>query len=259
MDRNRISGNLWGNAVQARDIHGDVTFIVRHRWWLTALLVVIGIAASTTAVYWITRPGEVGTAKAGPPPPRLVSKVSYESCGLQHHEGDPKAADVGRIKKGEDPTLTHVQSSLLTLDIYAQNPSPQEVILTDLRVEVHKKTSPPTTGYLADTSPCGGPVEPRYLLVDLKPVTPTVVPDPGEQGEEPVKFPYQVKQGDPELFRLHFAELTDYVEFLVVLDVIVEGREYQIPLDNEGRYFKVTGPSDLPRYQAQGDRLVPSG
>lgn len=255
---NRITGDLWGNAVQAQHIHGDVTFNTRHRWWLTALAVVIAVGAATLAGYWINRPGEEGKALAGPPPPKLVSQVNYYGCGKQYLEGDPKDADVERLKLGKDPTIVHTTASLLRLDVYAQNPSPQEILLLDLRVEVRTRTSPPTSGYIASPGGCGSVLKPRFFEADL--TKETVTPEPGEQGEPAVGFPYQVSQGDPELFRLYFVELTDYVEFLVVLDVVVEGRQYEIRLDNEGRFYKVTGQGDLPQYglNNQGDGLVPS-
>jgi hypothetical protein len=257
MDRNRISGHLWGNAVQAGQIHGDVTFNVKHRWWLTALAVVIAVGAATVAGYFLDR-GTEGVPVAGPPAPKLVSSVAYYACGYQYHEGDPASADVKRISEGKDPTLVFQQSSLLTFDLYAQNPSQQEILLVDLKVEVHQRRLVPPTGFMANSGGCGAPLKPRYFEADL--MHETVTPKNGEDGEPAVDFPFQVSQGDPELFRVLFADVTGLVEFAVLLHVVVEGRDYEIRLDNGGRYYKVIGPTDLPKYEVddEADRLVPA-
>ncbi|TWP46729.1 hypothetical protein FKR81_34650 [Lentzea tibetensis] len=258
MDRNRISGHLWGNAVQAQEIHGDVTFNVKHRWWLTALAVVIAVGAATVAGYFLNR-GTAGVPVAGPPAPKLVSKAAYYGCGWQYHDGDPAKADVARVAAGKDPTLVFQQSSLLTFDLYVQNPSAQEILLTDLKVETVRRGDVPTTGFMANSGLCGSALEPRYFEADV--LKEQVTPKQGEDGSPAVDFPFKVSAGDPELLRTHFADVTGLVEFVVVLAIVVEGRDYEIRLDNGGQHYKVIGPTTLPRYQVndEADRLLPDG
>ncbi|MET1072831.1 MAG: hypothetical protein ABWY11_09330 [Umezawaea sp.] len=244
-------GNALGGSAdvsfQARDVHGDVS-VTGRSWsprakWTAAAAVLLLAAAAVTAVVLSRRGPELVTTQ------RVDTK-----CTTRHVDGDPEEVDVERVWQSNADALT----TGMKLRITVQNPSPDELLLMGVGIEVVRRTPPPAGGFFMPVDVgCGDPVLPRAFEVDLNHSPPSVLArpsEPGTQGEvvPAVDFPFQIGQGDPEVLDLRFTDVADLVEFAVVLDVVVDGDRTTVRLDHGGRPYRLTGTGGRPRFSVVG-------
>ncbi|MEW2301554.1 serine protease [Streptomyces sp. NPDC006655] len=176
----------------------------------------------------------------------LVQKADY--CPPYYYPGT-----IARyvMRAGSDYAATAPVEGPLVLDITNQTSSKEAVILSGIHILVRRRSPAPTSGITVQYSGCGGAVIVRYFSVDLDAAQPKVVAEAGGGADghaPPVRFPFSITPGDPEIFELT-ATGTQDCTFDIEIDWIAAGRPGKTILDNHGKHFRqLRVAKNLPNY-----------
>jgi hypothetical protein len=131
------------------------------------------------------------------------------------------------------------------LDVTIQGPSSVQIILTGIQfVVVHRGSGKINGGVV--TNACGGPMEARYMIVDLDNNPANIVtsardPFPAPSDERwqgtPVTFPYSVTDTSGEVFKI-IAFTHEDVTWYVKLFWSVDGKNGQSIISDGGKHFE---------------------
>jgi hypothetical protein len=216
-DSNTV-GDVHGDVAQIGDVHGDVHIgrTPARRWprvIVGAVSALIVVAAATIVWRTLDRPDPPVTADSEP---RLAIATSVENpCGyLVLEDGGQRG-----YADGAAVTLT------------GQNSSSAEGVDTGGRVE-HRTAH--TTQVHAEpdrAAACpGDPLPTRNFEVDFTGAAPQVRPNarrlrPGD-APETTTFPYRIRRGEPETFRIGLSSKDRDCRFALVVDWIANGEQH---------------------------------
>ena len=162
-----------------------------------------------------------------PKAPQDVSSVGsstdWEAWVAQNQAIDAtRAAFWSHANTGQNDAVTN-------LDVTVQGRSSVQIILTGIQFVVVRRGSAPIKGGLV-TRACGGPMEARYMVVDLDSRPAQIItsvpdpfpPPPGEPWQgTPVRFPYYVTNTNGEVFKIiayTHSDVTWYAELFWSVD-----------------------------------------
>ncbi|MFE3682163.1 hypothetical protein ACFXPM_02855 [Streptomyces sp. NPDC059095] len=205
----------------------------------------------------VSRPLDPGSATL----PSYVHLQAQEDCASDVHYYAETAADYQNGDKRGQRSLGPV-----AVDITSQTSSDEAVLLVGMRVLDVQRQPAPTTGIAVQDGGCGGQVDVRPFATNLNKPDPPIFAEPSS-GHPPVKFPYKISPGDPEVFRLAVDNTTCFCAFAVELDWIAAGKAGKTILDNGGKGFLSAAAPAVPAYQLDStshlvrstyQRIVPS-
>jgi hypothetical protein len=143
------------------------------------------------------------------------------------------------------------------LDVTIQGPSSVQIILTGIQfVVVHRGSGIINGGVI--TNACGGPMDARYVIVDLDKNPANIVasardpfPAPGEPWQgTPVTFPYYVSETSSEVFKI-IAFTHEDVTWYAELFWSADGKNGQSIISDSGKPFETaafTRAADVYKY-----------
>ncbi|MFC9162696.1 helix-turn-helix domain-containing protein [Streptomyces fungicidicus] len=149
-------------------------------------------------------------------------------------------------------TQSAVHGGGTTVQLSVQGTSETAVVLTALRVRVAGRADPaPGNAYAMDQG-CGGALTPRYFDVDLDKDRPLARAVPGNDAGTPipaVRMPYRVSATDPEVLLVTARTAHCDCRWYLELDWSSQGRTGTVRIDDDGRPFRTSGLTGLPRYE----------
>ena len=193
--------------------------------------------------------------------PNVNIQAQFQACDAMYLSGTPQQAEQGGIL--HDPIqagAVFTGESHPAIEITAQTPSSEAIILQGVHIRVLHQAPDPTTGFIYyDLKGCGGcpTVRPFNLDLDQKTPVPISQPDPGTCGSRPgppVSFPFIITPGDPEIFHLNMTDTQTDSTFDVEIDWVDNGRSGKTILDNGGKGYHLTGNKGLPLYTDSGSQ-----
>lgn len=159
----------------------------------------------------------------------------------------PAPQDAGQWARTQDA----VHGRETNIRVSVQGRSSTAVVLEALRVRVVGRADPvPGTAYAMDQG-CGGALTPRHFAVDLDADRPIARAMPGNDAGDPipaVRMPYRVSAEDPEVLLVNARTGKCDCSWYLELDWSSQGRSGTIRIDDDGRLFRTTSVTDLPRY-----------
>jgi hypothetical protein len=126
-----------------------------------------------------------------------------------------------------------VDAQSTKLQIVVQGKVPEPVLLSSMRVKVLEH-SRPITGIPVECPPAAQ-VEYRAIAIDLDAVPPRVTYQSGKED-----FGFTVAEGETEAFTVIATTTKGYYEWLIELDVVVEGDERTLEIGAPDNPFKTT-------------------
>jgi hypothetical protein len=126
-----------------------------------------------------------------------------------------------------------VDAQATKLQIVVQGKVPEPVLLSSMRVRVLEQ-SRPLTGIPVECPPAAE-VEYRAIAIDLDAVPPQVAYQSGEKD-----FGFTLAEGETEAFTVIATTTEGYYEWLIELDVVVEGDERTIEIGTPDDPFTTT-------------------
>ncbi|MGH3344612.1 MAG: hypothetical protein ACRDPK_17440 [Carbonactinosporaceae bacterium] len=143
-----------------------------------------------------------------------------------------------------------VDAGTTTVDLILRGNSAKAVVLRDMRVVVTKRRPPVEGTHLATA--CGGPATRRLFDVNLDRQPPSVLAkaetSPGDEPQQPVEFPYQVAQGDPEVITIVAKTRDCDCSWVAELDWVDGEEQHTTVIDNDGRPFRTTSTNSSEVY-----------
>ncbi|MGW1544686.1 helix-turn-helix domain-containing protein [Streptomyces sp. NPDC002309] len=159
----------------------------------------------------------------------------------------PAPQDAGQWAATQDA----VHGRETNIRVSVQGRTSTAVVLEALRVRVVGRADPvPGTAYAMDQG-CGGALTPRHFAVDLDADRPLARAMPGNDAGDPipaVRMPYRVSAEDPEVLLVNARTATCDCAWYLELDWSSQGRSGTLRIDDDGRPFRTTSLTDLPRY-----------
>ena len=134
--------------------------------------------------------------------------------------------DLGETNRGVDARATKLQ-------IVVQGKVPEPVLLSAMRVKVLERSGP-LAGIPVECPPAAQ-IEYRAIAIDLDAVPPRVTYQPGQE-----EFGFTVAEGETEAFTVVATTTEGYYEWLIELDVVVEGDERTLEIGTRDHPFKTT-------------------
>ncbi len=125
------------------------------------------------------------------------------------------------------------------------------VVLEALRVRVVGRTAAAQGNAYAMDNGCGGSLTPRYFDVNLDKDRPIAHAVPGNDAGTPipaVRMPYRVSARDPEVLLVTARTATCDCRWYLELDWSSQGSRGTVRVDDDGRPFRTSGITGLPRY-----------
>ncbi|MEV7094239.1 hypothetical protein AB0M80_15540 [Amycolatopsis sp. NPDC051045] len=257
----------WGNTdqvVQARDIHGDVHIGRRQARLLPWLVGGLVVALTATGVVWLWPSGSTAGDRPDQAPSALrvtadLSANDHAPWGYASEDpGFPGAGLAARLSR----PMAATEDQALALDVrltgaaslehqairlHLEGPRAGQVVVTDIRVVIRKKT-PPLNGGLVRVPPQGAEYSAQTLLDldDRFPVLQEAVQNKNTDRNYPAGpyFPsHTIKLTDGETSEVVVTALASKSAYDYVLAVVYQvGTEIkQTIIDNAGKPFRVTG------------------
>ncbi|MEE6259290.1 hypothetical protein [Plantactinospora sonchi] len=152
----------------------------------------------------------------------------------------PGRAPIGKPGRGcrdfHDWALTNgsYDAGESKLQVVVQGNARYDVYLANLRAVVVGKAAP-MSGIQAQC-PYGSPVSPRRLAIDLDRPNPVAE----YQSEEGGPFAFSIKQGETETFLVRASTETASYEWVMDLDVVVNGESTTVRIDDQGKPFRTS-------------------
>jgi hypothetical protein len=167
-------------------------------------------------------------------PPQEVSPVPPNDAGWEQWIATNNAIDAS----GYDGTASS------NLDVTIQGRSSAQIILTGMQFVVVRRQSAIIQGGSV-TNQCGGPMEARYITVNLDSKPPRIVgsfpnrfPTQGEPWQAtPIKFPYYVTDTSSEFFKI-IASTRGDVTWYAILFWSVDGKNGESIISNGTKPFE---------------------
>jgi len=232
---------------------------------------VVGLVASGFAVYneLQTRIADPLTVSAeqfsnGACGPGQIVPVPPERLGPIPPVYDPSTPEDGRENWVRERGGVNAKST--NVEVIVQGATSEAVILTDLTVNVVRRTEPMAGTNISE--PCGDAFFARYFDVDLDLSPPSVGPSVdareevefGSEPPNPINFPYTVSSSNPERFILRAETETCYCEWTATLHWIAGDDRGETVIDDNGSPFVVSAVSNAPQYaNYYGGPLLPVG
>jgi hypothetical protein len=144
----------------------------------------------------------------------------------------------------------HGRNTMVRISV--QGRSSTAVVLEALRVRVVGRTAPAAGNAYAMDQGCGGAVTPRLFDVDLDIDRPIARPVDGNDTGTPIpamRLPYRVSAEDPEVLLVSAETETCDCRWYLELDWSSQGRRGTVRIDDDGRPFRTTSLTGLPRYR----------
>jgi hypothetical protein len=208
-----------------------------------------------------SRPGSVAAAAPlkSDVDPNVSIQAQFQACDAVYLSGTPQQVEQnGTLHHPVQAGAVFTGKSLPVIEITAQTPSSEAIVLSGIHIRTLKATPDPTSGFLYyELKGCGGCPTVRPFNVDLDQKVPIAVaqPDPGTCGPKagpPVTFPFIITPGDPEIFHLNMTDAQTDSTFNVEIDWVDNGRSGKTILDNGGKGYHLIGSKGLPLYTDSG-------
>ncbi|MGV9500424.1 helix-turn-helix domain-containing protein [Streptomyces sp. NPDC003642] len=202
-----------------------------------------------------TAPPQGGAAPAVPLTWSADSQAWKLGCGHDYVVAKPPAQvppppvpqDAGVWAATQN--AVHGGETLVRLSV--QGRSDTAVVLEALRVRVVGRADPVQGNAYAMDQGCGGSVTPRSFDVDLDKDRPIARAVPGNDAGTPipaVSMPYRVSAQDPEVLLVNARTRGCDCRWYLELDWSSQGRSGTVRIDDDGRPFRTSGITGLPRY-----------
>ncbi|MFF7544808.1 helix-turn-helix domain-containing protein [Streptomyces canus] len=199
--------------------------------------------------------GQQGAATGTPLTWTVNSHVWNAGCGHDYVIDKPPA-QVPPPPTAQDAanwagTLGAIHGRQTMVQISVQGRNSTAVVLEDLRVRVVSRGAPAKGNSYAMDQGCGGALTPRYFSVDLDKDRPIAHSQSGNDGENvipAVRMPYRVSSEDPEVLLVTAETEGCDCSWYLELDWSSQGRTGTARVDDNGRPFRTSAITGLPRY-----------
>lgn len=220
----------------------------------------LGVASLLVAAYlmWPLRSGDV-----------QIQGAMMPDCPAYFTQQSPSQAlaDATGSNWGPWPGGTLVATTTTggldpIIEVTAQTPSEESVILTAIKITNVVRKPLPSRGITLAMGGCGAGQDARPFSVDLDRTPASVT---AQQGLSPLtRFPFRIETNDPEVFMLYLSDKQSECWFTVEVDWVNAGKPGKTIVSDGGKPFHVIGDGHWPGYMPGGgpgskDGLLPLG